>query len=209
MSGRRTAGLLFRSTEVHPGERHVYAMSVDGGARHEVTSKAGSHDGAISPDNTTFGLVSSSSNRPPEVFLMANRAGATATKITTSSAPEWSVQLVEAAAHPYSHATARTSTRACSRPRWSAPNAIRRRRAVVFVHGAGYAQNAHKYWSSYYREYISITCLRRRDTWCSNPDYRAIAGYGRDWRTAIYRWKGGHDLNDVVDGAAYLVKARR
>jgi dipeptidyl aminopeptidase/acylaminoacyl peptidase len=64
----------FRSTEVHPGERHVYAMSVDGGARTKITSQTGSHDGAISPDNTMFGLVSSSSNRPPEVFLMPNRA---------------------------------------------------------------------------------------------------------------------------------------
>ncbi len=37
-------------------------------------------------------------------------------------------------------------------------------------------------------------------------DYRASAGYGRDWRTAIYRWMGGHDLNDNVDGAKYLVE---
>jgi dipeptidyl aminopeptidase/acylaminoacyl peptidase len=65
----------FRSTEVHPGERHVYAMSVDGGPRTKLTSKTGGHDGAISPDNMVFGLVSSSSNRPPEVFLMPNRAG--------------------------------------------------------------------------------------------------------------------------------------
>jgi dipeptidyl aminopeptidase/acylaminoacyl peptidase len=37
-------------------------------------------------------------------------------------------------------------------------------------------------------------------------DYRASSGYGRDWRTAIYRWMGGHDLNDNVDGAKYLVE---
>jgi dipeptidyl aminopeptidase/acylaminoacyl peptidase len=42
-----------------------------------------------------------------------------------------------------------------------------------------------------------------------DPDYRASAGYGRDWRTAIYRWMGGNDLNDVVDGAAYLVKNQK
>ena len=27
-------------------------------------------------------------------------------------------------------------------------------KAVVFVHGAGYLQNAHKWWSSYFREYM-------------------------------------------------------
>ncbi len=42
-----------------------------------------------------------------------------------------------------------------------------------------------------------------------DPDYRASAGYGRDWRTAIYRWMGGQDLNDVVDGAGYLAKAHK
>lgn len=37
-------------------------------------------------------------------------------------------------------------------------------------------------------------------------DYRGSAGYGRDWRTGIYRHMGGKDLSDQVDGAAYLVK---
>ena len=36
-------------------------------------------------------------------------------------------------------------------------------------------------------------------------DYRGSAGYGRDWRTAIYRWMGGKDLSDQVDGVRYLV----
>jgi dipeptidyl aminopeptidase/acylaminoacyl peptidase len=35
-------------------------------------------------------------------------------------------------------------------------------------------------------------------------DYRASSGYGRDWRTAIYRHMGGKDLEDVVDGAKYI-----
>ena len=37
-------------------------------------------------------------------------------------------------------------------------------------------------------------------------DYRGSAGYGRDWRTAIYRWMGGRDLADEVDGSKYLTK---
>jgi dipeptidyl aminopeptidase/acylaminoacyl peptidase len=200
----------FRSTEIHPGERHVYAMRVDGGARTKLTSQTGSHDGAISPDNTTFGLVSSSSNRPPEVFLMPNRAGATATKITTSPAPEWATynwvepQLITYKSRDGKDVYARLYT----------PEMVGARRdpkapAVVFVHGAGYAQNAHKYWSSYYREYMFHHLLASKGYVVLDPDYRASAGYGRDWRTAIYRWMGGHDLNDVVDGAAYLVKAQK
>jgi dipeptidyl aminopeptidase/acylaminoacyl peptidase len=35
-------------------------------------------------------------------------------------------------------------------------------------------------------------------------DYRGSAGYGRDWRTAIYEHMGGKDLDDIVDAAKYL-----
>ena len=200
----------FRSTEIHPGERHVYSMSVDGGARTKMTTQTGSHDGAISPDNTMFGLVSSSSNRPPEVFLMPNRAGAAATKVTTSPAPEWSTynwvepQLITYKSRDGKDVYARLFT-----PEMVGAKRDPKAPAVVFVHGAGYAQNAHKYWSSYYREYMFHHLLASKGYVVLDPDYRASAGYGRDWRTAIYRWMGGHDLNDVVDGAAYLVKAQK
>ena len=200
----------FRSTEIHPGERHMYAMSVGGGARTKLTTQTGSHDGAISPDNTTFGLVSSSANRPPEVFMMSNRAGAAAAKVTTSPAPEWSTynwlepQLITYKSRDGKDVYARLYT-----PEMVGAKRDPKAPAVVFVHGAGYAQNAHKYWSSYYREYMFHHLLASKGYVVLDPDYRASAGYGRDWRTAIYRWMGGHDLNDVVDGAAYLVKAHK
>jgi dipeptidyl aminopeptidase/acylaminoacyl peptidase len=37
-------------------------------------------------------------------------------------------------------------------------------------------------------------------------DYRASAGYGRDWRTAIYRQMGTPELEDLEDGVRYLVE---
>jgi dipeptidyl aminopeptidase/acylaminoacyl peptidase len=36
-------------------------------------------------------------------------------------------------------------------------------------------------------------------------DYRASEGYGRDYRTAIYRHMGGQDLQDQINGKKYLV----
>src|SRR5205085_9886658 len=36
-------------------------------------------------------------------------------------------------------------------------------------------------------------------------DYRGSAGYGRNWRTAIYRHMGGQDLDDQVDAAKWLI----
>jgi dipeptidyl aminopeptidase/acylaminoacyl peptidase len=77
--------------------------------------------------------------------------------------------------------------------------------AVIFVHGAGYLHNVHKYWTgSYPREYLFNQYLASKGFVVLDIDYRASAGYGRDWRTAIYRWMGGRDLQDQVDGVKYL-----
>lgn len=78
-------------------------------------------------------------------------------------------------------------------------------KAVIFVHGAGYLQNAHRWWSSYSREYMFHNYLVDNGYTVLDIDYRGSAGYGREWRTAIYRHMGGRDLEDHVDGARYLV----
>jgi dipeptidyl aminopeptidase/acylaminoacyl peptidase len=199
-----------QSTEQHPGERHIYSMSIDGGSRTKLTSVTGSNQGTISPDDSTFGLVTSTSNRPPDVFFQPNHAGAFATRVSTSFSPEWEKykwvepQLVTYKARDGAVVSARlyTPEMVGARRHPSAP-------AVVFVHGAGYLQNAHRYWSSYSREYMFHHILASKGYVVLDPDYRGSAGYGRDWRTAIYRWMGGHDLNDVVDGASFLVSTQK
>lgn len=55
--------------------------------------------------------------------------------------------------------------------------------AVIFVHGAGYLQNAHKYWSTYHREYMFHNLLSDLGYTVLDIDYRASDGYGRDFRT--------------------------
>ena len=74
------------------------------------------------------------------------------------------------------------------------------------MHGAGYLHNVHNWWSTYYREYMFHHLLASRGYVVLDIDYRGSAGYGRDWRTAIYRHMGGRDLQDHVDGVRYLQK---
>jgi dipeptidyl aminopeptidase/acylaminoacyl peptidase len=78
--------------------------------------------------------------------------------------------------------------------------------AVIFVHGAGYLHNVHNYWSTYSREYMFNQLLASKGYVVLDVDYRASAGYGRDWRTAIYRWMGGRDLQDQVDASKWLTR---
>ena len=70
---------------------------------------------------------------------------------------------------------------------------------MIFIHGAGYLQNVDKWWSSsYYHEYMFDHILMDRGFLVIDVDYRGSAGYGRDWRTAIYEHMGGKDLDDIT-----------
>ncbi|MCA1649234.1 MAG: DPP IV N-terminal domain-containing protein, partial [Acidobacteria bacterium] len=77
------------STEVHPGERHLYTLPIDGGPRTKVTLMSGSNEATVSPDESVLGLVYSYTNKPPELYLMPNQPGAAAKQITTTPIEEW------------------------------------------------------------------------------------------------------------------------
>ena len=198
------------TTEAHPGERQIYSMAIEGGARTRITTRTGASTGVASPDGSTLGLIYSYANKPPELYVMPNTAGATVRQVTTSPTEEWrsfkwaDPEVLTFKARDGIDVSARLFT----------PEMIGARRdaaspAVIFVHGAGYAQNAHKYWSTYFREYMFHNLLASRGYVVLDVDYRASAGYGRDWRTSIYRHMGGKDLDDIVDGAKYLVAAQK
>ena len=198
------------STEVHPGERHLYAMPVAGGARTRLTPMTGGNAGEVSPDDRTIGLIYSFSNKPHEVYVMPNQPGAAARQVTTTPTDEWrSFKWVEPQLVTYKSRDGVEVYARLFTPEMMGAKRDPSAAAVVFVHGAGYAQNAHKYWASYYREYMFHNLLASRGYVVLDPDYRASSGYGRDWRTAIYRHMGGHDLDDVVDGAKYLVEQQK
>ncbi|MBW8712525.1 MAG: S9 family peptidase, partial [Acidobacteria bacterium] len=193
------------STEAHPGERHLYSLPIDGGRRTKISSMVGSTQAQVSPDNSSLGLIYSYSTKPPEVFVMPNRPGAAATQVTVTPTAEWrAFNWIDPKVITF---TARDGVEVYARlftPEMIGAKRDAARPGVVFVHGAGYAQNAHKYWASYFREYMFHNLLAARGYVVLDVDYRASSGYGRDWRTAIYRHMGGKDLEDIVDGAKYL-----
>lgn len=77
---------------------------------------------------------------------------------------------------------------------------------AIFVHGAGYLQNTINGWNNYYREYMFNDMLAKKGYVVLDIDYRGSAGYGRDWRTDVYDFLGGRDMDDHVDAIDFLVK---
>lgn len=192
------------TSEGSPFEQHFWRMSTAGGAREKVTSRVGGHDVTVSPNGKLIADVFSTSNRPPELFVGSSRAGATLAQLTTSPTAEWlkgpwiDPAIVMVKASDGVEVPARIYRPA---DLGAQPNGA----AVIFVHGAGYLHNVHRYWQEYYfREYQFNQLLAARGYVVLDMDYRGSAGYGRDWRTAIYRHMGGRDLQDEVDGSEYL-----
>ncbi|MCC6317786.1 MAG: S9 family peptidase [Gemmatimonadaceae bacterium] len=193
------------TSEVSPFEQHFYRMPVAGGPTERITTAVGGHQVVVSPDGRLIADVYSQSNTPPELFVGNYAPAAALSKLTTSPTAEWlgfgwiKPEIVMIPASDGVQVPARIYRPRDMRAR---PNGA----AVIFVHGAGYLHNVHNYWSSYSREYMFNQYLASRGYVVLDIDYRASAGYGRDWRTAIYRWMGGRDLADQVDGSAYLTK---
>jgi dipeptidyl aminopeptidase/acylaminoacyl peptidase len=207
-SDRKT--LFLQTNEVHPGERHFYTMPVTGGPRTRITTETGSHDVTISPDEKSLAIVYSYSTKPPELFMMPLAAGAKPVKVTTTPSEEWlNFKWIDPKVITYKTRDGADVYARLFTPEMMGAKRDPRKPAVVFVHGAGYLQNAHKYWSTYYREYMFHNILASKGYVVLDPDYRASSGYGRDWRTAIYRHMGGKDLEDVVDGAKFLVATEK
>lgn len=184
-----------------PHEHHFYKLPVEGGKLEKLTGKAGNHQVTLSPDEKYMAILYSYSNQPWEVYVQENKAGAKMMQLTQSTTADfkkydWRVpEIVEFEARDGAKVPARLY-----RPKGGTNGGP----AVIFVHGAGYLQNVHQWWSSYYREYMFHNILADNGYTVLDIDYRASAGYGRNWRTAIYRHMGGKDLEDNVDGAKYL-----
>ena len=80
---------------------------------------------------------------------------------------------------------------------------------AMFVHGAGYLQNVHAKYPNYFREQMFHQLLVERGYVVLDLDYRGSEGYGRDWRTAIYRRMGEPELQDYLDGLDWLVETKQ
>ena len=193
----------FTSSEKHPGERHLYRMPIQGGKRTQLTDMTGNNRITLSPDEKYIAILHATSNRPWELFWAENKKGAKARRITYSLSDEFQ-------AYPWrkpEHITFEARDGALVHARLYRPeNPVSKGPAVIFVHGAGYLQNAHKWWSSYFREYMFHNFLADQGYTVLDMDFRASAGYGRDWRTDVYRNMGGKDLTDQVDGAKMLTE---
>ncbi len=187
----------------HPGITHFYRMSVNGGEMTRLTGMKGGNEVTLSPDEKWLAIHHSYMNRPWELYIQPNKPGAQAVKVTKSTSalfdsyPWMEPDMVSFKNRHGDEVYARV---------YPAKNPHPNKPAVVFVHGAGYLQNVHFWWSQYFREYMFNNMLSDQGYTVIDIDFTASSGYGRNHRTGIYRHMGGKDLTDQVDGVKMLVE---
>lgn len=191
------------TNEEHPGKQNWYRIKTDGSKKEKITSLEGGYDVTMSPDEKWIAYRYSYINKPWELYIQENQPGKKPTQVTFKAMSEtfktypWKEpKIITIAAADGEQIYARL---------YEPANGKKNNAAVIFVHGAGYLQNVHYWWSQYFREYMFNNLLADKGYTVLDLDYRASSGYGRNWRTGIYRFMGGKDLDDHVDAAKYLV----
>ena len=192
----------FTANMEHPGITNFYRIPVAGGEPVKITSMKGMSEVSLSPDEKWLAIRYSYTNKPWELYIQPNKPGATATQVTNSTSEEFKT-------YPWRDPETITFKNRYGSDVYAhlylPKNPDPAKPAVVFVHGAGYLQNVDYGWSYYFREFMFNNMLADNGYTVLDMDYSGSAGYGRDWRTAIYRHMGGKDLSDQVEGVKMLV----
>lgn len=196
----------YKANKKHPGIYEVYRVASSGGESEALTNLNGMIDFVLSPNEEQLLLTHSSLAMPPELYIAEVGNADSAIKLTDTVSDaflsiDWNVPAIVpiASSHTEQPIYSRVYT-----PKNQSTNG-EKNRAVVFNHGAGYLQNAHLGWSGYFREFMFHSLLASEGYVVLDMDFRASAGYGREWRTAIYRQMGTPELQDLRDGVNWLV----
>ncbi len=186
----------------HPGNRDFLCYEIASRKLFSILNGEGYHDVSLSPDEKTLAIRFSDKNEPWELYFAPNVSNTSKIRVTDSRTEVFkSYNWTEPKVFTFKGNDNQDVYARLYEPLAKKKNSA----AIIFVHGAGYLQNAHNYWSNYYREYMFHNLLLDNGFTILDIDYRASEGYGRDYRTAIYRHMGGRDLQDQLDGKKYLV----
>ncbi|MGQ0799049.1 MAG: prolyl oligopeptidase family serine peptidase [Pseudomarimonas sp.] len=201
---------FFLCNRVWPGDYEVCAVNADGSGLVELTAVDGVESFVLSPDDQKLALRVSSSHAPPQLAVLdlaeGKPSGGKLRTLTDTRSEAYRARAMLSPQYvqvPSKHGAGSVWGK-LYRPATLEPG--KRYPIALFVHGAGYLQNVSARYPNYFREQMFNQMLVEHGYVVLDLDYRASAGYGRDWRTAIYQQMGHPELEDYQDGIAYLVE---
>jgi len=187
-----------------PGTYEVCASNTTDAQVKELTTLGGVESFTVSPDGRKLLVRYSTSYMPAQIATVSATGGA-ATQLTDTRSADYKARAWVApqiVAVPSTHGADPVWAK-LYRPATLEPG--KKYPVVMFVHGAGYLQNVTQHFPVYFREQMFHNLLVQQGYIVLDMDYRASLGYGRNWRTAIYRQMGHPELEDYIDGLNWLV----
>ncbi|MEO6364736.1 MAG: S9 family peptidase, partial [Luteimonas sp.] len=202
-------GFYFLCNRQWPGDYEVCTVDAGGGAVREITALDGVESFVQSPDGSKLLLRHSDSYTPPQLAV-ADVNGEGVRELTDTRTPgfkaiDWIEPEYVQIPSKHGAGTVWGKYYGPKNPQAGTPASGTRHPIVMFVHGAGYLQNVSDRYPNYFREQMFHNLLVQRGYIVLDLDYRASSGYGRAWRTAIYRDMGRPELEDLLDGLDWLV----
>lgn len=194
-----------RANEEAPWVYDVYRVPAHGGELQRITRLKGLDGFELSHDGKHLLIAHSSSYVPPQLAVVAADGSGSLRALTDTRTPAYKAMSwvdPEFIQVPSTHFKGSIWAK-FYKPQNEVGSV--KRAAVIFVHGAGYTQDVTASWSYYFREQMFHNLLLQHGYAVLDMDYRASQGYGRDWRTAIYRNMGHPELEDLLDGKQWLV----
>ena len=200
--------IVFASTEVNPGERHVYKLNIKNEKIQKLTSETGYRKSfRLGPEKKNLVYDYTYFNEPFELYALDLQNPADETRLTQTIPDRFN--QIDWQKEDYIRFTGRDGETKLS---MSVLEPLDMHEGetypvVVFIHGAGSLQNVYKGWSnSYYREYMFHQYLTAQGYYVMEVDYRHSTGYGRDFRDDVTNWMGKYETHDIVDGINYLAE---
>ncbi|QYJ98216.1 prolyl oligopeptidase family serine peptidase [Shewanella alkalitolerans] len=203
--GPKAEYIYYKANKDHPGIDNVYRVNIADGQSEQLTQWDGQLDYSLSPDGSKLLLKASRRTQPSELYVQAIGGELKQlTHYTSDAFKQYAWQAPEVVKVPSSHGAGDVYARVYL-PQGFDKARAEKYPAVIFNHGAGYLQNAHYGFSGYFREFMFHNLLTQQGYVVMDMDYRGSKGYGRDWRTAIYRNMGHPEVEDLKDGVNWMV----
>jgi dipeptidyl aminopeptidase/acylaminoacyl peptidase len=192
------------ANRMNSGRYDLYQLNLEMRDLIPLTTQGGIESFAILPTADQILIRYSSIYLPAQVGLVAKEGGdiqaLTDTRTPQFQTMDW--QMPQFVSIPGQHGQAPIAAKFYPA---RTPKPENGHPIVLFVHGAGYLQNVWHRYPNYFREQMFHNFLTERGYHVLDMDFRASAGYGRDWRTAIYRQMGTPELEDLIDGVRWVV----
>ncbi len=204
VTDRKNSKVYFTANKEKPADYFIYETDFAGSYIKQLTSESGDAENlSISSDGNYLFYEHSYINKPNELYSFSLNENKQ-TQITNTISPKFSsVDWTMPELITFNNEEdGQLIYGFIYKPKDFNP--AKKYPLICFVHGAGYLQNVTDGFSPYQDNFMVDTYLTSQGFVILDIDFRASAGYGKNFRNKTYRNMGYWEVSDYISGVNYL-----